>query len=184
MRYLVTLLCVLALLVALPQRVAAQTSAKATTSAASAVHVRHHLPRQLMLRASYYLYLDAALGTEATSDQTEPNADKPESAQADGGVATSESNREEPVLLPAPGSEVPDIDTLSARSIEHYESLEHHELFTADSGQRGGGRGAGKRSPGAKAGIAVGVILGVGLVGVAIGAAVVIPNFMSDFSLE
>jgi len=59
MRYLVGFMCVLALLVALPQRVAAQTGEKAATSAASAVHARHHLPRQLMLRASYYLYLDA-----------------------------------------------------------------------------------------------------------------------------
>ena len=176
MRYLVPLLCALTLLVALPQRVAAQTGEKAATSAASAVHASHHLPRQLMLRASYYLYLDAAADTEATSDQTEPNADKPQSAQADGGVATSESNLEAPVSAPAPGSEAPDIDTLSQRSIEHYETEGEKR-----GGQRGTGEssrgGTGERSRGAKAGIAVGVILGVGLVGVGIGAAVVAATF-------
>jgi len=168
MRCLVTLLCALTLLVALPQRVAAQTGEEAATSAALAVHAKYHLPPQLMLRASYYLYLDAAADTEATSDQTEPNADKPQTAQADGGVATSESNLEEPVSAPAPGSEVPDIDTLSERSIEHYET---------ESEKRGRQRGTGERSRGAKAGIAIGVILGVGLVSVGIAAAVVAATF-------
>jgi hypothetical protein len=167
MRYLFALLCALTLWVALPQRVAAQTGEEAATSAALAVHAKYHLPPQLMLRASYYLYLDAAADTEATSDQTEPNAEKPKSAQADGGVATSESNLEEPVSSPAPGSEVPDIDTLSERSIEHYET---------ESEQRGGQRGTGGRSRAAKAGIGVGVILGVGLVGMGIAAAVIVPQ--------
>ena len=178
MRYLVCLLCALTLLVALPQRVAAQTGEEAATSAASAVHARHHLPRQLMLRASYYLYLDAAAAadTEATSDQTEPNADKPQSAQADGGVATSESNLEEPVSAPAPGSEVPDIDTLGQRSIEHYETESEKRGRQRGTGESSRG-GTGERSRGAKAGIAVGVILGVGLVGIAIGGAVAMSNW-------
>jgi hypothetical protein len=120
-----------------------------------------------MLRASYYLYLDADADNGATFDQSEPNAPEPKNAQADGEVATSESNLEEPVSSPAPGTEVPDIDTLSQRAIENYES---------QSAQRGRQRGAGTRSRGAKAGIAVGVILGVGLVGVAIGSAVAISN--------
>jgi hypothetical protein len=178
MRYLVSLLCALTLLVASLQRVAAQTGEKAATSAASAVHARHHLPRQLMLRASYYLYLDAAADadTEATSDQTEPNADKRQNAQADGGVATSESNLEEPVSAPAPGSEVPDIDTLSQRSIEHYETESEKRGRQGGTGESSRG-GTGERSRGAKAGIAVGVILGVGLVGIAIGGAVAMSNW-------
>ena len=72
MPYLISLLCALTLLVALPERVAAQTDEEAATSAAPAVHAKYHLPPQFMLRASYYLYLDADAGTDATSDQTEP----------------------------------------------------------------------------------------------------------------
>jgi len=71
-----------------------------------------------MLRASYCLYLE---DKGLTSDQTEAKAQEPKSAQADEEVATSESNLEEPVSSPAPGTEVPDIDTLSQRAIEHYE---------------------------------------------------------------
>jgi hypothetical protein len=120
MRYLVTLLCALTLLVALPQRVAAQTGEEAATSAALAVHAKHHLPPQFMLRASYYLYLDvaAAADTDATSDQTEPNVEEAMSAQAAEEGATP---LEEPVSSPAPGTEVPDIYTLSQKAIEHYE---------------------------------------------------------------
>ncbi len=167
MRYLVILLCALTLLVALPERVAARAGEEAATSAAPAVHARYRLPPQFMLRASYYLYLDAAADAEAASDQTEPNAEKPKSAQADAGVATSESNLEGPVSSPAPASEVPDIDTLSQRSIEHYET---------ESEKSGKQRGTEGRSRGAKAGIAVGVILGVGVVAVGIGAAVAVAS--------
>jgi len=168
MRYLVTVLCALTLLVALPQRVAAQPDHEGPTSAALVVHAKSPLPPQLMLRASYYLYLDADADNGATSDQTEPNAEEPKSAQADGEVATSESNLEEPVSSPAPGTEVPDIDTLSQRAIEHY------EIQSEQSGRQGG---TGGRSRGAKAGIAVGVILGATLIGVGIGAAVWSANF-------
>ncbi len=51
-------------------------------------HAKYHLPPQLMLRASYYLYLDADAETGATSDQTEPNAKEP----------ASEHTPEEPTL--------------------------------------------------------------------------------------
>ena len=145
MRYLVSFVCVLAGLAALPLSASAQAGEEAVPKVALAIHTQHRLPPQLMLRASYYLYLDA-----------------------DAEVATSESNLEEPVSSPAPATEVPDIDTLSQRSIEHY------EIQSAQSGTQGG---TGSRSRGAKAGIGVGVILGVGLVGIGIGAAVVMSNW-------
>ena len=168
MRYLIGFVCVLAGLAALPLSASAQAGEEGVPKVALAIHTQHRLPPQLMLRASYYLYLDADADNGATSDQTEPKAEEPKSAQADGEVATSESNLEEPVSSPAPASEVPDIDTLSQRSIEHYET---------ESEQRGKQRGTKGRSRGAKAGIAVGVILGVGLVAVGIGAAVFAANF-------
>ncbi len=168
MRYLVGFTCFCALVGTLPQSASAQAGEEAVPKVALAIHTQHRLPPQLMLRASYYLYLDADADNGATSDQTEPNADEPKSARADGEVATSESNLEEPVSSPAPGTEAPDIDTLSQRAIEHY------EMQSAQSGRKGG---TGRRSRGAKAGIAVGVILGVGLVGTAIGAAVAMSNW-------
>jgi len=159
------------LLVASPARVDAQGTEGASTSRASATLFAHGLvPAQLMLRSSYYLYLDA--GADA-SNQIEPNAEEPGSAQGNGEVATSESNLEEPVSSPAPGTEVPDIETLSQRAIEH-----HDIKYATRSGREGG---TGGRSRGAKAGIAVGVIVGVGLVGVAIGAAVAMSNFDIEF---
>jgi hypothetical protein len=119
---LVGVLCGLVLLVALPQRATAQAGEEAVPKVAVAIHTHHRLPPQLMLRVSYYLYLDAYADNGATSDQTEPNAEEPTNAQADGEVAPSESNLEEPVSSTAPGTEVPDIDTLSQRAIEHYET--------------------------------------------------------------
>ena len=56
MRYLV--LCALAGLLAWPQSVAAQTGEEGATSTGLAIHAQHRLPPQLMLRASYYSYLD------------------------------------------------------------------------------------------------------------------------------
>lgn len=166
MRYSVDLVLVLAL-VALPASVDAQVAEGASASRASATLLAHGLfPARLMLRSSYYLYLDAGADT---SEQTAPNAEEPKSAQADGEVATSESNLEEPVSSPAAETEVPDIDTLSQKAIGDYGIR-----YATQSGKGGG---AGGRSRGAKAGIAVGVILGVGLVGVAIGAAVAMSNF-------
>ena len=171
MRYLVGFGLALAL-VAFPMSVNAQGAEGASkqASAASFVHGGGLLPPQLMLRVSYYLYLDADADTGATSDQTEPNAEEPKSAQADGEVATSESNLEEPVSSPAPGTEVPDIDILSQRATEHYEIRRaHYESQRAPSGRQGG---TGGRSRAAKAGIAVGVTVGVVLVGLAIGGGV------------
>jgi hypothetical protein len=172
MRYLVGFGLALAL-VAFPMSVNAQGAEGASkqASAASFVHGGGLLPPQLMLRVSYYLYLDADADTGATSDQTGPNAEEPKSAQADGEVATSESNLEEPVSSPAPGTEVPDIDTLSQRAIEHYEI---QSAQSAPSGRQGG---TGGRSRGAKAGIAIGVTVGVVLVGIAIGAGVAMSNW-------
>jgi hypothetical protein len=43
------------------------------------------------------------------------------SAQAGEEGTISEPNLDEPVSSPPPGTEVPDIDTLSQRAIEHYE---------------------------------------------------------------
>jgi hypothetical protein len=129
-----------------------------------------------MLRARYYLYLDADADTDATSAQIEPNVEEPKSGQAaEEGVIPQEG----PVSSPAPETEVPDIDTLSQRAIEHYDSLHQQRKgnslhYATQSGRQGG---TGGRSRGAKAGIAVGVILGVGLVGVAIGAAVAVSNW-------
>ena len=168
MRYLFGFLCVCAVTGTLPQSASAQAGEEAVPKVALAIHTQHRLPPQLMLRVSYYLYLDADADNGATSDQTEPNAEEPKSAQADGEVATSESNLEEPVSSPAPATEVPDIDTLSQRSIEHY------EVQSAETGRQGG---TGSRSRGAKAGIAVGAILAVGLVGIGIGAAVAMSNW-------
>ena len=167
MRYLVGVLCGLMLLVALPQRVAAQAGEEAVPKVALAIYTQHRLPPQLMLRASYYLYLDADADNGATSDQTEPNVEEPKSAQADGEVATSESNLEEPVSSPAPGTELPDIDTLSHRAVEHYEI--HYKIPSEEKKKHERRR---------RRGLAIGVSIAVAVVvGVAVAAAVVVPHF-------
>jgi hypothetical protein len=61
----------------LPQSASAQAGEEAVPKVALAIHTQHRLPPQLMLRASYYLYLDADADNGATSDQTEPNAEEP-----------------------------------------------------------------------------------------------------------
>ena len=162
---------VLAGLVALPLSVNAQAGEEAPTSAAVAVHTKYRLPPQLMLRASYHLYLDADADNGGTSDQTKSNAEDPKSAQPDREVTDPESNLEESVSSPAPGTQVPEIDTLSQRSIEHYET---------QSAQSRRQRGSEGRSRGAKAGIAVGVTLGVGLVVFGIAAAVAVSNWATS----
>ena len=58
MRYLVGFVFVLAL-AALPLSASAQAGEEAVPKVALAIHTQHRLPPQLMLRASYYLYLDA-----------------------------------------------------------------------------------------------------------------------------
>ena len=171
MRYIVSLACLLAALMASPQSAGAQVDQGGTSSRprGAAFFAQNLGPPQFMLRASYYLYLDADADNGDMSDQAAPKAEESKSAQADGEVAASEPNLEEPVSFSEPGTEVPDIDTLSQRAIEHY------DIQYATRSGRGGGTGG--RSRGAKAGIAVGVIVGVGLVGVAIGAAVAMSNW-------
>jgi hypothetical protein len=59
------------------------------------------------------------------------------SAQAGEEGTTSEPNLDEPVSSPPPGTEVPDIDTLSQRAIEHYEiryEIQSEEL--EDAGEK------------------------------------------------
>ncbi|MBW2381964.1 MAG: hypothetical protein JRG70_21010, partial [Deltaproteobacteria bacterium] len=59
------------------------------------------------------------------------------SAQAGEEGTTSEPNLDEPVSSPPPGTEVPDIDTLSQRAIEHYEiryEIQSEEL--EDTGEK------------------------------------------------
>lgn len=56
MRYAV--ICLLASLVVWPQRVAAEIGEEAPTKSSLTIHAQHHLPPQLMLRASYYYLLD------------------------------------------------------------------------------------------------------------------------------
>ena len=51
-------LFVLAGLLAWPQSVAAQTGEQAPAKAALAIHAKYRLAPQLMLRASYYYYVD------------------------------------------------------------------------------------------------------------------------------
>jgi hypothetical protein len=56
MRY--AMICVFASLLVWPQRVAAEIGEEAPTKSSLTVHAQHHLPPQLMLRASYYYLLD------------------------------------------------------------------------------------------------------------------------------
>jgi hypothetical protein len=100
MRFVVAM--VLAGLLAWPQPVAAETGEEAPTKAALPIHATYRLPPQLMLQAGYYLYFDTG-AEDTTSDQA------------------SESNLKEPVSSPAPETEMPDINTLSQRAIEHYD---------------------------------------------------------------
>ena len=171
---------VLGVLVALPLRANAQEGEAATPKLVSVIHAEHRLPPHLILRASYYLYLDLGAQNGATSRPSEPNAANPKSAQGEGEVASPESKGEEAASSSAPSTtEVPDIDTLSQRAIENYEiqSAQGHTPRYAQSRGRGG---TGGRSRGAKAGIAVGVIVGVGLVVFGIAAAVAVSNSFDD----
>jgi hypothetical protein len=162
--------------VALPLIASAQAGEEALPKVALAIHTQHRLPPQLMLRASYYLYLDAdekgrsrveRWHPEAFVDPSEPNAEEPKSAQADGEVATSGSNLEESVSSPAPGTAVPDIDTLSQRAIEHHEI--HYK--TPNEGSK-------KPNRRRRRAIALGVTIPILVVGTAvlIGGAVAVSN--------
>lgn len=59
MRCIFGVLCVYASLGVLPQSGVAQTGDAAVSKLTVAMHTQHRLPSQLMLRASYLLYLDA-----------------------------------------------------------------------------------------------------------------------------
>ena len=120
MRDFVGLVLVLAL-VASPLWVSAQAGEEIAPKAALSVHTQHRLPPQLMLRSSYFLYVDTDEISGAASGQTESDVAEPTGAHEDGEVASSESNLEESVSSPAPGTAVPDIDTLSQRAIEDHE---------------------------------------------------------------
>ena len=129
----VVLAMVMAGLVALPLGASAQAGEEAVPKVALAIHTQHRLPPQLMLRASYYLYLDADADNGATSDQSEPNAEEPKSAQA-GEEDSSRLERWHPEAFvdpskpsSEPAPEEPDVDMLSQRAIEHYESLSEEE---------------------------------------------------------
>jgi hypothetical protein len=86
-------------------------------------------------------------------------------AQAGEEGTTTQQNLEEPESSPAPGTEVPDIDILSQRAIEHY------EIQSAQTQRRRRRGGTGR-----KVGIAVGVIVGATLVGFAIWLPVAVSN--------
>lgn len=170
---------VLGVLVALPLRANAQDGEEAAPKLVSVIHAEHRLPPHLILRASYYLYLDLGAQNGSTSRPSEPNAGNPKSAQGEGEVPSPGSNREEAASSSAPSTEVPDIDTLSQRAIENYE-IQSAQRHTPRYAQGRGRGGTGERSRGAKAGIAVGVIVGVGLVVFGVAAAVAVSNSFDD----
>ena len=136
--------------VALPLGASAQENLDAVPKLALATHPQQHLPPQLVLRTSFYLDLDLDEPGPSTAAET----DTPD--------------------------EVPDIDTLSQRSIEHYETQSAERPTPRYLASERPGR-SGRRSPGAKAGIAIGVILGVGLVVFGVAAAVAVSNSFDDF---
>jgi len=68
-RYLFGFLCVCALVATSPQSASAQASEEAVPKVALATPTQHRLPPQLVLRASYFLYLDEDADNGGTSDQ-------------------------------------------------------------------------------------------------------------------
>jgi hypothetical protein len=154
--------------VVLPSSVGAHTGEEVTPKTALAMH----MPAQLTLRASYFLYLDTDAIDSVASDQSGSDAREPKDASEGGEVASSESNPEQSASSSESRTAVPDIDTLSEKAIEDYE-IQSAQRYVTDGGQGG----AGRRSPGAKAGIAIGVILGVGLVSFGVAAAVIVATW-------
>jgi hypothetical protein len=118
MRYVVGFVLVIPLVVS-PLGATAQAGDEPVPKVALGIRTQHRLPPQLMLRAGYYLYLDADADSDAKSDRAEPSAEEPKISQA---VEEDATPLEEPVSSAAPGTDVPDIDTLSERSIEQYET--------------------------------------------------------------
>ncbi|NNK06488.1 MAG: hypothetical protein HKP50_04200 [Myxococcales bacterium] len=100
MRYLFGFVGVLAALAALPLSASGQAGKEALPKLALAIHAQHRLPAQFMLRASYYLYLDADEKGPSRVERWHPEA----------------------FVDPLePDAEAPDIDTLGQRAIEHHE---------------------------------------------------------------
>ncbi|NND30475.1 MAG: hypothetical protein HKN97_17960 [Myxococcales bacterium] len=90
----------LAALAALPLSASGQAGKEALPKLALAIHAQHRLPAQFMLRASYYLYLDADEKGPSRVERWHPEA----------------------FVDPLePDAEAPDIDTLGQRAIEHHE---------------------------------------------------------------
>ena len=170
MRYLIGFMFVLAGLAALPLSARAQAGEEAVPEVALAIHAQHHLPPQLMLRASYYLYLDADADNGAMSDQSEPNAEEPKSAQA-GEEDSSRLERWHPEAFVDPSKPASEpalkleVDStaleVTPTAPPTLEELERQE----------------KKRRGRAIGIGIGVTLGVALVGLAIGSAVAMSNW-------
>lgn len=169
--------------VALPQGASAEASEEGAASAGPVVHAKHHLPPQLMLRASYFLYLDADTDADATSDQAEPSAEEPRSAEAAEQGTSPAPNAKEPAqsTQPPPSRlerwhpEAFEDQTKPASEPALKLELDSGDLEVTPTAPEQTQKK--KLSPGAKAGIAVGVIVGVGLIGFGIGAAVAMSNF-------
>ena len=92
MRYLVGFICTVAALVASPLSVSGQAGEQAAPKVALAIHTQHRLPLQLMLRASYFLYLDADTSSrlerwhpEAYEDPTKPASEPALKLELDSG---------------------------------------------------------------------------------------------------
>ena len=152
-------------LVALPLTAGAREGREGVLKVPRGIRTQHRLPPRLMLRASYYLYLDMEATNGARYDQPKSNAEEPKSTRADDDVASPEPILDESVASPALGTEGPDIDTLSQRSIEHYEI--HHETLGQKTSNRRRRRA-----------IALGVTIPILVVGSAllIGGAVAVSN--------
>lgn len=168
MPYLVALAFAVAVL---PLSVGAQTRKEAPTSAAVAVHGKSALPPQLMLRASYYLYLDADADTDATSDPTNAKAEEPApSSEPARDKGSSRLERWHPEAFKDPSKPEPSVELeLDSSGLEVTPSA---PMTVEDSERQEAKQGKGRQ-----AGVAVGVILGITLVAVAVGAGVAISKW-------
>ena len=119
--------------------------------------------------------------TEPDSEFGEPRHEPSVTALAGEEDATPDPNLREPVSSNARGTEVPDIETLSQRAIQHYEqrAIQYRGMESAQrlskrqqKQQRSRQGGVGR-----KVGIGVGVFVGAVALGLGIGAAVLASNF-------
>jgi len=107
MRYIVGFALVLPGLMALPVSVSAQAGEGAASSAGLTLHAQHHLPPQLMLRASYFYYFE---GSRLERWHPEAFVDPTAKPKA--------TNVDETESSPAPETDEPDLDTQSQRATE------------------------------------------------------------------